>query len=55
MTERFGDAGFLLHAETCNAPPHPSSALSLLPTFSPKAPLISWNLINGGPFCELVY
>lgn len=25
------------------------------PAFSPKAPLISWNLINREPFCELVY
>lgn len=40
-------------AETCFIPP--PQPLSLLPTFSPKAPLISWNLINREPFCELVY
>lgn len=28
--------------------------LSLLPTFSPKAPFILWNLINQEPFSELV-
>lgn len=46
--------GLLLQAETCYNP-HPPTLFSPHPPFYPKAPLISWNLINREPFCELVY